>query len=281
MRVLIVGATGVIARNLMPTLLARGDRVAALIRSPDRARSILGPHVDLIEGDLLTIDDEQLLGAMNGCDAVVHLATALGSGLSSEALDATAALRIAGTTKLLRAAAQGSVRRYVQQSIAFAYIDRGEDWIEEDTPIDTEGRIGPVIAEMESLVEESPLEWFILRGGVFVGPDTFQDTTVTRLRGGEERVPGSGEQWTSFIHVADYADAVAAALQSSASRAVLNVTAEPIRYRDYLARLAESLEVAPPRPEPGAPTPRSYRCSNAAASALLGWTPSRPIWPVA
>lgn len=281
MRIFIVGATGVIARNFIPTFIARGDRVSALVRSAVRARTILGPDVDLLEGDLLTIDDAALLAAMDGCDAVAHLATALGPGVTPEALETTAALRIAGTTKLLQAAAQASAPRYIQQSIAFAYIDRGEDWIEEDTPIDTGGRIGPVIAEMESLVRASGLEWFILRGGVFVGPETFQDTTVARLRAGDEPMPNSGEQWTSFVHVADYADAVDAALHSSASRAILNITAEPVRYRDYLARLAETLKVAPPLPEPGAPTPRSYRCSNAAARALLGWTPRHSIWPAA
>lgn len=281
MRVFIAGATGVIARNLVPTLLARGDHVTALVRSVERARPVLGSHVDLLEGDLLTIDDTALIGAMDGCDAVAHLATALGPGITPGALETTAALRIAGTTKLLRAAAQASVRRYIQQSIAFAYIDRGEEWIEEDTPIDTGGRIGPVIAEMESVVRASGLEWFILRGGVFVGPDTFQDTTVARLRAGDEPMPNSGEQWTSFVHVADYANAVAAALESSASRAALNITAEPVRYREYLARLAETLEVTPPAPEPNAPTLRSYRCSNAAARTILGWTPRHSIWPAA
>jgi nucleoside-diphosphate-sugar epimerase len=277
--VFIVGATGVIGRHLVPQLVARGHRVTALVRSLDRAEAIAGPAVELVEGDLLQVDEDRLAQLLTGCDAAAHLATALRPG--SPGLGTTntsAALRTDGMAKLLRAATRASVRRYVQQSIAFAYIETGDEWIDETTPLREAGSIGSVIATMESLVRGSDLEWTILRGGIFVGPGTFEDDTIAGLRAGTERVPGDGSNWVSFVHVADYADAIVLALESPAAGATLNITAEPIRNRDYLERLSEVLGVEPPPFDLDAPMRQSFRCSNAAAREVLGWEPRRSIW---
>jgi nucleoside-diphosphate-sugar epimerase len=278
--VFIVGATGVIGRNLVPQLVAGGHRVTALVRSTERAAEIAGPSVELVEGDLLQIEEEALAGLLDGCDAAAHLATALRPG--SPGLGTTntmAALRTDGTAKLLRAAERASVRRYVQQSIAFAYVETGDEWVTEGTQLRDAASIGGVIVEMESLVRASSLEWVILRGGVFVGQGTFEDDTIARMRAGEERVPGDGSNWVSFVHVADYAGAVALALEAPEAGAVLNITAEPIRNRDYYRRLSEVLGVAMPEFDSERPMRQSFRCSNAAAREMLGWTPRRSIWP--
>lgn len=281
MHVFIVGASGVIGQQLVPTLIERGDRVTALVRSTARAEAIAGPGVELIEGDLLHIGEDELAELLRGKDAAAHLATALRrDSPGRETTNTNEALRIEGTTKLIRAASRAGVRRYVQQSIAFATIDAGEEWVDESTPLDTApGRIGNVIEAMESLVRESGLEWLILRGGIFVGPGTFEDDTIARLRAGTERIAGDGSYWVSPVHVADYADAVALALETSEARAVLNITAEPIRQRDYIERLSALLEVPSAPLDSEARMRQSYRCSNAAALEVLGWSPRRSIWP--
>lgn len=280
MHVFIVGATGVIGQHLVPQLVARGDRVTALVRSTERAAPIAGPGVELVEGDLLQVGEDELTELLEGCDAAAHMATALRRGSPGlGTTNTTAALRIEGTTKLLRASERAAVRRYVQQSIAFAYVETGDEWVTESTPLRDAGAIGGVTMEMESLVRAADLEWMILRGGIFVGPGTFQDDTVAGLRAGTERVPGDGSNWVSFVHVADYADAVALALDAPEAGATLNINAEPMRNREYYERLAEALGVAMPEFDPEAPMRQSFRCSNAAAREVLGWAPRRSLWP--
>jgi len=278
--VFIVGATGVIGQHLVPQLVARGDRVTALVRSTERAAPIAGPGVELVEGDLLQVGEDELTELLEGCDAAAHMATALRRGSPGlGTTNTTAALRIEGTTKLLRASERAAVRRYVQQSIAFAYVETGDEWVTESTPLRDAGAIGGVTMEMESLVRAADLEWMILRGGIFVGPGTFQDDTVAGLRAGTERVPGDGSNWVSFVHVADYADAVALALDAPEAGATLNINAEPMRNREYYERLAEALGVAMPEFDPETPMRQSFRCSNAAAREVLGWAPRRSLWP--
>jgi nucleoside-diphosphate-sugar epimerase len=287
MRVFIVGATGVLGRPVVRSLLASGDRVVALVRSLERAKPIALPGVELYEGDLLQQTPGQFASLLAGCDAAAHLATALRPG--SPGLGTTntnVALRVDGTRALLDSVRAVGVGRYVQQSIALSYVDRGDDWVDESTPFyrapDSEGAPAhEVMEEMVRGLDSSRTEWVILRGGAFVGPDTFQERTIAGLRAGTERVPGDGQNWVSCVHVDDYADAVVAALHSSLREGIFNITDEPIRNGDYLDGLAERLGLPAAPRNPDLPRPRSYRCSSAGARDALGWTPTRGIWPLA
>jgi nucleoside-diphosphate-sugar epimerase len=286
MRIFIVGATGVLGRAVVPHLVARGDTVVALVRSLERAEAIAGPSVELIEGDLLQLSAAEVEPMLAGCDVVAHLATALRPG--SPGLGTTntnAALRTTGTRRLLDATLAAGVPRYVQQSIALAYVDGGESWLDEQTPFyrpDDPSSPGQPAVEMEAMVRAIPseqLQWVILRGSSFTGPDTRQDDVIAGLRAGTLKVPGDGSNWVSFIHVEDYATAVVAAISSSAAGAVLNITDEPIRNGDYLDRLASILGVPVPERDLSVERPRSYRCTAEAARRLLGWAPTTGIWP--
>lgn len=288
MRVFIVGATGVLGRAVLPRLAAHGDTVVALVRSIDRAAPIAGPGVELIEGDLLSETAERLQTILTGCDVAAHLATALRPG--SPGLGATntnAALRIDGSRRLLGAVLSAGVPRYVQQSIALGYVDGGDKWLDESTAFhrpDDPGSAAQPVVKMEGMVREldsSNVAWLILRGGSFVGPGTRQDEVLASLRDASLRVPGDGNNWVSFVHVEDYADAVVAAIHSSVTGVILNVTDEPIRNGEYLDRLAALLGLPSPPRDAALPRPRSYRCTSALARESLGWAPVKGIWPQA
>jgi nucleoside-diphosphate-sugar epimerase len=284
--VFIVGATGVLGRAVVPRLLARGDTVVALVRSLERAEAIRGDGVDLFEGDLLRESPERLAAMLAGCDAAAHLATALAPGSTGpDGTNTNAALRIDGTRRLLDAVLAAGVRRYVQQSITMAYRDGGDTWLDESTPFDgsaARSTTARPVVEMEAMVralDAAAVEWSILRGALFVGPDTRQDAAIAGLRDGTLTVPGDGCNWASFVHVGDYADAVVAALHSAPARSVYNVADEPVRNGEYLDRLAATLGVAAPRRDPAAPLPASHRCSSTAIREALGWRPEAGIWP--
>ena len=51
MRVLVMGATGFIGRALIPRLQCDGHAVVAWVRSPARARTLLGAEVELVHAD--------------------------------------------------------------------------------------------------------------------------------------------------------------------------------------------------------------------------------------
>src|SRR5690349_23950097 len=74
-KILVVGATGGTGRLIVGEALARGYDVSALVRSPDKAKSLKGAK--LIIGDVR--DEKALRQALKGQDAVI---SALGTPAS-------------------------------------------------------------------------------------------------------------------------------------------------------------------------------------------------------
>src|SRR2546426_4377097 len=108
MKALVTGATGFVGGHLVEVLLARGDEVTALVRSPRKAASLPGRGVHLVEGDLS--DAASLVGACAGREIVYHAAGLIAARSGAEFL----AVNRDGTERLLLAAAQaGSVTRFV------------------------------------------------------------------------------------------------------------------------------------------------------------------------
>lgn len=281
MTVFLAGATGVLGRALVPRLVARGHRVRAIARRRPLTR--LPEGVELIEADLLAADLRRLV---DGCDAVIHIATAIPSDPSTPgAWDDNARLRTSGTRRLLAAALACGASRYVQQSIVMAYRDGGDAWLDEQAPLDDSPAratvCGPVI-EMETMIREvepQTLAWTILRGGSFVGEGTGQRALIERLRDGTVVVAGDGSNYVSLVNVTDMAAAVAAAVQVAPAGSTFNLVDDPLRYGDYVDALADLIGVSRPVRAPKLPLPPSWRCTNRAAQTVLGWIPRERIWP--
>jgi uncharacterized protein YbjT (DUF2867 family) len=102
----VIGSTGYLGTRLVPRLLARGDEVTVLVRSPDKlARSAWAEHVDVVPGELGG-DPGALARLVDGADVVVHLVHALDRADFPER-DRAAAHAVAD------AAAEAGVRRLV------------------------------------------------------------------------------------------------------------------------------------------------------------------------
>ena len=287
MRIFVVGATGVLGRALLPLLQEQGHTVRTLARFEEKVQALQQSGIEAQQGDLLDQEIEpRLLEMLEGCDAAVHIATAIPRTMSAPgAWDMNTRLRVEGTQRLLQASLAVGVKRYIQQSITMAYPDGGDQWIYENTSLDASplraDTNAPVI-EMEDLVRDvarEQLSWCILRGGLFVGPGTGQEALLAKIRAGKCTVPCDGTSFLSLIHVADMADAVSKALVHTPAGTIYNIADEPIRNGDYLNRLAELVDVAQPEQDYSQPCPPSWRCSNQAACTILGWTPTHGIWP--
>lgn len=280
MKIAVVGASGVLGRSLVP-LLAEKHRVLALVRTPETAQKLFGTQAQALACDLLAPNiGDRLPALLADCDAVIHAATAIPSDFSAPgAWDANTRIRREGTAHLLAAALEVGANIYIQQSICFAYPDRGDAWISEDTPLDLPRAI---VIEMEQQVREiapSRIRWTILRGGTFVGSGTFQDDKIAALRAGTDVVACDGSHYVPYVHVADVATAFAAAVENAPSGSIFNIADEPLREGEYSDRLAETLGVPKPPRNSDAPCPTSQRASSQAAHDVLGWTPMHSVIP--
>ncbi len=64
--ILVVGATGTNGREVATRLAAAGQQIRALVQRPDKAANLLGPDVELVQGDLN--DPASLEAALKGVD---------------------------------------------------------------------------------------------------------------------------------------------------------------------------------------------------------------------
>src|SRR5688500_4488740 len=106
--ILITGGAGFIGSHLADSLLAAGDRVRALDNLSPQVHGergsvpdYLSEEVELIVGDVR--DREAVDRALNGVDAVVHLAAAVGVGQSMYRMAHYTEVNNLGTAVLLEA----------------------------------------------------------------------------------------------------------------------------------------------------------------------------------
>ncbi len=183
MRIFLAGASGAIGRRLVPLLLRAGHAVTGTTRSNERANQLqLAGAVPSV----VNVYDVRALGdAVRAArpEVVIHQLTDLPSELDDAKMAASyesnARIRVEGTRNLLVAAAAASVRRFIVQSIAFAYAPGGEPHTETD-PLDfgDSRRALTVrgVADMEGQALRAHLDAIVLRYGLLYGPGTWYET---------------------------------------------------------------------------------------------------------
>jgi 2-alkyl-3-oxoalkanoate reductase len=267
-RVLVTGATGLIGRALVRSLLAGGAAVGILTRGGRSLPSEWAGRVDVRVGDVT--DGSSLAPALAGCGALFHLAGELRDP------ERFTAVNDDGTRTLLEAARAAEIAHVVHMSSA------GVMGIETPGPVDERAPCHPRDGYEVSkyAAEQHALEWSA-RTGVPVA--ALRPTIVFGARAGDGpdsflaflRAIGSGRfRFIGRSAVANYvyAEDVVAASRAAADRRASGVfiVADPCPLADFVAAAAAALGVAPPRGS--VPRPAAYAIAAAleAAGAVAG-----------
>ena len=191
MRIFLAGASGAIGRRLTPLLLAAGHDVTGCTRHAETARQLNATGIRAVVADVF--DAATLRDALVKArpEVVVHQLTDLPQVVEDEAQLAAsyprnARIRIEGTHNLIAAAQAASARRFIVQSVAFAYAPRGEpgEPHSEADPLNVVD--GPravtvrAAADMERQVLASGMEAIVLRYGFFYGPGTWHADPIRK-----------------------------------------------------------------------------------------------------
>jgi nucleoside-diphosphate-sugar epimerase len=296
MKVFVAGGTGVVGRRALKLLAAAGHEVTAVARTPDRAAFVesLGAHPALLD----LFDADAVRRAVVGHEAVVNVATKIPS-ISRSAVPGAwrenDRIRSDGSRNLVDAALAAGATRYVQESFAPTYPDRGDAWIDEDVPLEPAPYARTVLdAETQARrFTGSGGTGVVLRYGLFYGPDGIHAHTILKsARRGFAPVFGPPSAYTSSIEIDDAATAVVSALEAPAG-AYNVVDDEPLTRREYADALARALGKEHLRMMPvwllklgGSKMTmlmRSQRMSNRRFKEATSWAPEYPSaregWP--
>ena len=198
--ILVAGGSGTLGTRLLGLLGARGLDVRILTRDAGRARSLVGPRVQTVTGDVT--DPRTLAQAAAGAGTVVSAITGFGPArdVSPRTVDWQ------GNVNLIRAAKAAGVEHFVLLSVCQAAVDH---------PIE--------LFRMKHRAEEelraSGLAWTIIR------PTAYMETWLRVLGDplldtGTTRIFGRGENPINFVSAHDIAGLVDLAVTDLAMRGV-------------------------------------------------------------
>lgn len=249
MKVVIAGGSGMIGRALTTSLLSDGHTVVVLSRRPSEVRDAIpaGATVDRWSAD----DIDALAGTLAGADAVVNLAGAsVGPRRWTKARKRTIlSSRVEPTRAIVTALAILTPARrppvLVSASGTDGYTRSDGLEVTEATPMGG-GFLADVCRAWEGeafRAADLGVRVVILR----IGPVVTRQATSLRLLALPIRLGlggrlGSGDQWISWIHLADLIGVTRRVIDDATLEGVINVVStEPVRQIVFARSLARRL----------------------------------------
>jgi len=287
MRILIIGATGVIGRRAAPLLFRSGHQVTAVGRSLERLQALERLGVSTLKLDLF--DADAVHRAMAEHDAVINLATHVPStgvrAFLPGAWKEMDRIRRDGSALLVDGALASGAGLFIQESFAPIYPDCGDRWITEDVQ-PRPARYNRTVLDAEASAQRfarADRTGVALRFAFLYGSeDRFTQDVFGYVRRGWLPILGRPQGYFSMVNHEDAASAVVAAIDAPSG--IYNVVdSEPITRREFCEALAQMLSVRSPKTLPqwlanltgglGETVARSLRISNTKLREATGWTP--------
>lgn len=198
MKVFLTGGTGFVGNEVLRQLVAVGHTVQALVREGSEAKLATTKGVEIHHGDVT--DAVSLVGALEGCDAVIHLVGIIrefpGRGITFKKM------HVEATRNILEAAQEQGVQRYLHMS-------------SNGTAEHSSTGYHRTKWQAEELVRASSLDWTIFRPSLIFGPGS---EFVNMLVGLIRRIPvvpvlGDGQYRMQPVSLEQVATSFVSALQ--------------------------------------------------------------------
>jgi dihydroflavonol-4-reductase len=253
MTILVTGATGFVGSAVARLLVERGEAVRVLVRAGGDRRNIAELPVEPVEGDLR--DAGSLERAVRGCTALFHVAADYRIWVPRPA--EIYEVNVAGTTRLMLAAAAAGIARIVYtSSVATLGTNRDGTPADEATPVGLADMVGhykhsKFFAEeaVRRLVTEQGLPIVIVNPSTPVGPRDVKPTPTGRtiVEAAAGRMPAFVDTGLNVVHVDDVAAGHLLAYERGIVGERYVLGGQDMTLREILAAIARLCGRRPPR----------------------------------
>jgi uncharacterized protein len=246
-RVLIIGATGFIGKELVKELAAAGHFPVAVSRNMSKARAIFGPKTEIAEWDGYSA--ESLSSHITGIDAVVNLAgESIASGRWTEKRKKKIRESRIGTGKILVDALKLSQKkpRVIIQGSAIGIYGSPVETAADESQAQGKGFMAELTGDWESAIKPAQGNagrMIFIRTGLVLGQNGgILDKMLLPFRFYAGTILGSGKQWMSWIHITDQVRAIRFLLENPHCDGAYNLTApHPVRMKEFIHTIGSIL----------------------------------------
>jgi nucleoside-diphosphate-sugar epimerase len=212
--VALTGASGYTGGRLLETLRGRGDEVSALVRPASLSERLRASGARLVEGDLASVAAIREL--VTGADAVLHVAAVYRTAGHPDSYYRE--VNVGGTERLLEAALEAGVRRFVHTSTVGVHGHVENPPADESAPVAPGDVYQATKAEAEALAlafhRDRGLPVAVVRPGAIYGP---RETRLLKLfraiARGRYAIVGSGRTFYHPVYIDDLVQGFLLALE--------------------------------------------------------------------
>lgn len=256
MKVLVTGASGLLATNVIVQLLAANYHVRGLIRDPRKFLLPAHQNLQLVQGDIT--DDSSVAAAAEHCDYIIHCAATTSQDLSK--YEDYRLINVTGTENVIRAARKAGVRRiiYVGTANTFGYGTMTAPGDESLPPKEPFASAWYARSKLEgqrvALSTAGDIDVVVVSPTFMIGPYDGKPSSGTIIRMGYGKSvifhPPGGK---NFVHVDDVAHGTVQALENGKNGEAYLLAGENLSYRAFFKLLAQQTNQRPlliclPRP---------------------------------
>ena len=257
MRTLITGGTGFIGKRLLRKLLAQGQPVRALVRTPSKLAEFADdPNLEIFQADIE--DSSKLPQALGGVSRVYHMAAVVSEWVSDWSIFQR--VNIDAHENLLKAAADAGVEKVVHTSsfMAIGHTD-GPDIADETQPHPENHFHNPYevtktkAAEISARMAGEGLPIVMVVPGVVFGPGEMTEGNLVAgiLKdwgaGKFPGIPGTGDKPWTYSYVEDVVNGHMLAMEKGRPGERYILGGENVTMNDLFRKASDLTGIKPPK----------------------------------
>ncbi len=239
----LTGGSGFIGSLLLPKLLADGWRIRLLTRSPEKYRQY--DSLEVFNGNLLTTNDWSAF--MNGVNVVIHAAAEIKNP------ELMMAVNVDGPKKMLAAAVDAGVTRWVQLSSVGAYGSVESGWVTENSSENPQGDYEKSKTIFDQLLRkistQSKLEVCIVRPSNVYGPNMTNQSLFQMIRTIMHHwffYIGSAGSSANYVHVNDVIDGILLCAKSPKAANKTYILSDWTTLENMINAISDAISVSRP-----------------------------------